>query len=365
VNRTDFAARIEARLQRAWQTRGLIAHMMLPLSGLFALGRALDMLAFRLGIRRTIRIDRPVIVVGNLYVGGTGKTPLTLALAKLLAERGYRLGVVMRGYRGSATGARIVEAGSHPREVGDEPLLLAQALQGRGITVVVGRDRVAACHVLLSARPNCNLIITDDGLQHRRLARDVEIAVVDERGIGNGWLLPAGPLRDPPERLRTVSAVVCNGAAPAFRIYSPRFEMTGKPGRISSLADPTRATTIEALVLEQQRGSLRVLAAAGIGVPQRFFSMLRTHGLAIEELPLPDHFDFSDNPFKGRTFDIALITAKDAVKCGGLPSLATDGRICVVELQTAVDTRLADLIEDHIRSYRIRERRSEDGSETA
>ncbi len=361
------AARLEDALHRAWRRRGLVAWMLLPLAGVYALARALDAFAYRAGLRKIVRVDRPVVVVGNLYVGGTGKTPLTAALANGLADRGWRVGIVMRGYgaSGAGSGVRIVETGAHAQEVGDEPLMLAQALHKRGVIVVVGRDRVAACHVLLSAQPKCNLILTDDGLQHRRLGRDFEIALCDERGLGNGWLLPAGPLRESPSRMKTVSAVVCNGAVPALRIYTPRFEMTNAPGTIWSLADPSRATTIEDLVQEQHRSGLKILAAAGIGVPQRFFSMLRAHGLDIKELPLPDHYDFTENPFKGRRFDLALITAKDAVKCRSIAPISTDGRICVLDLRTSVDPRLIDLIEDRLRSNRNQDCAPKDGFQAA
>lgn len=290
----------------------------------------------------------PVIVVGNLFAGGTGKTPLTVELARALAARGFRPGVVTRGYGRNSADVRPVDASARASDVGDEPLLMAQMLQAQGVPVVVGRDRVAACRILLSVHPRCDVIVSDDGLQHRRLARDFEIAVIDERGLGNGWLLPAGPLRDPPARLRQVSAVVCHGAVPAVRVHSPRFEMHSRLVDVRSLADPTRAITLHGLVEEQHRGSLRILAAAGIGAPERFFSMLRAAGLDIEELPLPDHYDFTRNPFLGRKFDIALITVKDAVKCRAVSALATDGRMCVVSLQASVDAGLVDLIESRL-----------------
>ena len=142
----------------------------------------------------------PVVVVGNLYVGGTGKTPLAIELVRALQRRGWRPGVVSRGYGGTARSARLVDAEATATEVGDEPLLIARATQA---PVAVGSRRVAAARQLLRAHSDCDVIVADDGLQHLRLARDVEIALVDERGLGNGWLLPAGPLREPASRLDT------------------------------------------------------------------------------------------------------------------------------------------------------------------
>jgi len=300
---------------------------------------------YRSGMLRPSSVGVPVVVVGNLYVGGTGKTPLTLELAQSLRVRGWHPCIVASGYGRSGRDVDLVEPGAKAAEVGDEPLLMART---SGVPVVVGRDRVAACRILRGVHPRCDVILTDDGLQDRSLTRNFDIALIDERGLGNGWLLPAGPLRDPPSRLMSIDATVFHGATPTVRIYSPRFEMRTQLGGVHSLADPTRAISIDGLVQEQQRGQLRILAAAGIGVPARFFAMLRAAGLQIDELPLPDHYDFVLNPFQGRTFDLALITAKDAVKCSSFSAIATDGRICVVELKTSVDPGLIDLIEARI-----------------
>ncbi len=345
MNRPDLTARLQRALHRVWRTRGPAAWLLLPLAAVFGALRALHVAAYRIGVLRAWRVGVPVIVVGNLYVGGTGKTPLTLELARALLARGRRPGVVTRGYGAARSDVRVVESNARAAEVGDEPLLLAQSLHGQGVPVVVGRDRVAACRILRSVHPRCDVIIADDGLQHRRLARDFEIALIDERGLGNGWLLPAGPLRDPPARLKEVAAVVCHGIVPPVRVYSPRYEMATRLADVRSLADPTRAISLAGLAQEQKRGRLKIVAAAGIGAPERFFAMLRAAGLAIEELPLPDHYDYALNPFLGRTFDLALITAKDAVKCRAVSAIATDGRVCVVNLQASIDAGLIDLIE--------------------
>ncbi|MFN3565459.1 MAG: tetraacyldisaccharide 4'-kinase [Burkholderiaceae bacterium] len=221
---------------------------------------------------------------------------------------------------------------------------------GQQVPVAVGRDRVAAARLLRNLHPRIDVIVTDDGLQHRRLARDVEIAVIHYRGLGNGWLLPAGPLRDPPERLQDVSAVVFHGDILPVRIHSPHFFMRTRLGTVYALKDPSRRVELAELAREQRDKGVRLLAAAGIGMPDCFFAMLRAHGLQFDELPLPDHYDYAANPFANRRFDCALITEKDAVKCRGNPALAADGRICVVPLQTTVHAALIDLIEQRIRA---------------
>ena len=184
------------------------------------------------------RLPVPVIVVGNITVGGAGKTPLTLWLARQFRERGWRPGIVSRGYGGDNAVPRPVTPSSLPAEVGDEPVLLGRR---SGVPVWVGRDRVAAGRSLLAAHPDVNLILCDDGLQHYRLARDVELAVFDGRGAGNGWRLPAGPLRESLERLREVDAVVCNGK-PDRRLPPDlaRFDMRLQAGRFYNLDDPQR-----------------------------------------------------------------------------------------------------------------------------
>ena len=242
-------------LQRQWFDQRRLAPalwLLAPLSGLYSVmaGRARHQ-------AQAQRLAVPVVVVGNITVGGAGKTPLTLWLATQLRERGWRPGIVSRGYGGASTLPRPVTLDSLPAEVGDEPLLLCRR---SGVPVWVGRDRVAAGRALLAAHPEVDVVLCDDGLQHYRLARDVEIAVFDGRGAGNGWRLPAGPLRESLERLREVDAVVCNGAADArLQPELPRFAMRLQPAAFYRLDDPQRRATASEL---QGR---RLHALAGIG----------------------------------------------------------------------------------------------------
>jgi tetraacyldisaccharide 4'-kinase len=262
------------------------------------------------GILRRERMPVPVVVVGNITVGGTGKTPLVIHLAKALRARGRHPGIVSRGYRGESGDVLEVTAGSDPGIVGDEPLLLARQI---ACPVFVGRDRVAAARSLLASHPECDLIIADDGLQHYRLARDVEIALVDERGVMNGWALPAGPLREPVARLAQVDALVLNGAAvsPAPTFSRPTFSMRLLGERFYLLNEPM--TTCSAADLAEAT----LHAVAGIGSPRRFFDHLAGMGLAFSAHPFADHHDFcpGEIDFAGAAI---LTTEKDAVKLARL-----------------------------------------------
>jgi len=353
---------LERTLSRAWTRRGPLAWLLLPLAWLYAAGHAVHGGMYRSGLLKSWRVGLPVVVVGNLYAGGTGKTPLVIELVRELTARGWRPGVISRGYGRRATDVRPVEATSRADDVGDEPLLIAEAA---AVPVVVGADRVAAARVLHSLNPKCDVVVCDDGLQHPRLARDVEIAVLHFRGIGNGWLLPAGPLRDSPQRLKSVDAVVLNGEVPPVRIHGPVFTMTADLHEVYAIADPRRRAPLAALVEEQRSKTVRVVAAAGIAAPEKFFAMLSAAGLAFEPIPLPDHFDFAANPFAGREFDVALVTEKDAVKCRASAALKTDGRLCAVTLRTRIQPELIDLIEAKIKPAAQRAESATDGSSTA
>ncbi|HEX8956321.1 MAG TPA: tetraacyldisaccharide 4'-kinase, partial [Burkholderiaceae bacterium] len=241
--------------------RGPAACLLWPLSLLFDLLARLRRAGFRAGWFPSSRLPVPVIVVGNIFIGGTGKTPFVIWLLQALRQAGFRPGVVSRGHGARAEVPRPVQSTSKADEVGDEPLLIAQH---GDCPVVVGRRRAEAGRLLLERFPEVNVIVSDDGLQHYALRRDIEIVLSDARGIGNGWLLPAGPLREPATRARDFSIV--NSAEQ--RTGSWRMDLV--PGAVTRL-DGSGATTLAALAGQ----NLRIAAAAGIGNPERFFAMLR------------------------------------------------------------------------------------------
>ena len=336
-----MASRLESTLTRAWLRRGVLALLLLPLALLFRLLAGLRRLLFRTGLKKAERLPVPVIVVGNIFIGGTGKTPLTIWLVESLRAAGLNPGVISRGHGGQEGAALEVTPQSDPRAVGDEPLLIAARA---GCPVVVGRRRVEAGKALLQAHPGVDVLVADDGLQHYALARDVEIVLFDGRGVGNGWLLPAGPLREPPSRRRDFTVVNAPEIAPGLARA-----VGGQPWRMhlaGEFAEPLQGGQRVPLA---QLGDRRIVAAAGIGNPGRFFAMLRAAGLAVGELPLPDHHDFMDDPFAGVDADVILITEKDAVKCRQIDHLKNDSRLWVVPVTAQLDLRLAEQIVEKCR----------------
>ena len=308
--------------RRAWGRR--LALLSLPYAAFVQVRRAL----FRRGLRASYRIGVPVVVVGNIAVGGTGKTPLVVWLVRCLREHGYRPGVICSGYRGTARDwPRYVHEESDPAEVGDEAVLVAKRCR---CPVVAGRDRVASARTLLS-RSDCDLVVSDDGLQHYRLARDLEIAVLDgRRRHGTGWCLPAGPLREPVSRLESVDFVVTKGRA---REGEYRMELTGRILRLA--ADDS--VTIDAAELS----SCPVHAVAGIGNPASFFERLRDLGLRIIPRVFPDHHPFSAADIEFQDERPVIMTEKDAVKCRGFAG----GRHWYLPVDAEVDPALeSDLL---------------------
>jgi tetraacyldisaccharide 4'-kinase len=288
---------------------------------------ALRRLAYHLGWLRSERLPVPVVVIGNIIAGGAGKTPLTLWLAQHLVAAGRKPGIVSRGYGRDRGDIRKVGAGATASAVGDEPLLLARR---SGCPVYVGSDRAAAACALLAAHPECDLILCDDGLQHYRLRRDVEIAVIDRRGLMNGWPLPAGPLREPAGRLGQVDALVLNGNATAPVKDVPTYAMRLAGQRFYRLDDPHITCGASALAGQALH------AVAGIGEPQRFFDHLTTLGLHFAAHGFPDHHRYvaADLKFTG---DAILTTEKDALKCAGLSTLP----IWVLPVDAVVEPDLA------------------------
>ena len=284
---------------------------LVPFSFLYGAIMAVRNGLYRIGLRHRVRVGAPVVVVGNLTVGGTGKTPLVAWLATHLAAFGMRVAIVSRGYGGRARGVTRVTVHSRASEVGDEPLLLARRSQA---TVFIGRDRVAACRE--AVRDGADIIITDDGLQHLALKRDCEIVVIDgQRGFGNGCLLPRGPLRERPGRLRRVNAVVVNGAVTRQGFHLPKFvegthfSMNLRPGDAFPVSGGASLRSLASF-----RES-KIHAVAAIGNPQRFFDMLRNAGLNLIEHPMPDHHPFKAGDLKFGDDLPVLMTEKDAVKC--------------------------------------------------
>jgi tetraacyldisaccharide 4'-kinase len=286
---------------RHWVRRGAVAWLLWPASLLFGLAVFFRRLFFKLRLFKSHAAGVPVIVVGNLTAGGSGKTPLVLWIVELLKEHRWKPGIVSRGYGGSAIEPREASIASDPAEVGDEPILLARR---SGCPVWVAPDRVAACRLLRDQHPECDVIVTDDGLQHYALRRDIEICVVDARGFGNGFLQPAGPLREPQSRLRSVDAVVTHGAV-GVQGFAMRLEG-------ENLVRMTDAHDVRAA---KSFAGQKAHAVAGIGDPKRFFLQLARFGLKPVPHPFPDHHPFSAADLDFGDTAPVVMTEKDAVKC--------------------------------------------------
>jgi len=296
-------ADLEHWLQTLWYGRSYFYRILLPLSWLFCAVVIVRRAAYRAGLLSGGALDCPVIVVGNLVVGGTGKTPLVIALAKHLHQAGLRVGLLCRGYRGRARDwPQWVSADSDPDRVGDEAVLLAQKT---GLPVVAGPQRLLAGRALL-AQTGCDVLVCDDGLQHYALQRDVEIVVIDPGyGLGNGACLPAGPLREPRSRLQQVDVVLslgqdCPEASAVMRIATAacrRLDDPGEPCKLAAFAGQS------------------VHAVAGIAHPQRFFQQLRNAGIQVEEHAFDDHHRYVAGDLAFDDARPVLMTEKDAVKC--------------------------------------------------
>jgi len=336
--RETLKSRLHQAVLRAWLQRGPVAWLLWPLSLLFGTAAAFRRMQYRRGWRHVERLPVPVVVVGNITVGGAGKTPFCAALVAALQERGYRPGIVSRGYGRRDSAAREVAPRDDPGHVGDEPLILAET----GVPVFVGRDRAAAGRALLAVHPDCDVLVSDDGLQHYRLGRDVEIAIVDQaRGVGNGCLLPAGPLREPEARLDEVDAVVRLVSGDVSRAGTGEGRATFTthvPQPWRNLVHPQREADPAAWA-----GS-GVHAIAGIAHPQRFFATLRAAGIAATEHAFADHHAYraGDLDFPGAT--AILMTQKDAVKCARF----ADERHWFLPVRATVDPALVDLVEESI-----------------
>lgn len=297
-------------LTQRWYEEHARASPLAPLAALYGALLALRRRAYASGWVGTEHVGKPVVVVGNLTAGGTGKTPLTIWLARQLTEAGLKVGILSRGYRGRAAGPSEVQTRSDWREVGDEPLILARRT---ACLTWVAKDRVAGARALIAA--GADVILADDGLQHLRLGRDCEIVVIDgARGFGNGRVLPAGPLREARARLPQPDAYVVNGAA----AHASLREVALRPAPLAMELIAQEAVRVDGREaprpLTSWRG-LRVHAVAGIGNPARFFATLRGHGLELIEHPFADHHPFSAADLAFSDALPVLMTEKDAVKC--------------------------------------------------
>ena len=330
----SLAGRIEALLTRHWwrSRPTLLSQLLAPLATLYGALAARQR-------RRAVpqRAPVPLLVVGNVVAGGGGKTPTVMALVAAMQAAGRKPGVISRGF--GRQGAAVIEVTAHSaaQAVGDEPLLIHRRSR---VPVWVGRNRHAAAMALCARHPEVDLLIADDGLQHHALARDVELLVFDQRGAGNGLLLPAGPLREPmPLTLAPQQRVLYTGGHPS----------TALPGAVATrrltLAWPLAAwhagDARQAVPLSALRGR-RMLAAAGLAAPQKFFTMLQAAGLNIKRLPLPDHFDYATLPWPSATAEV-VVTEKDAVKLD--VKRLGDTKLWVLPLDLVLpDALVADLL---------------------
>ena len=333
-----------ASLERHWYGVTPVSFLLFPLSLVFRALVALRRALYRTGPLRPVGVRVPVVVVGNLTVGGTGKTPLVMWLVGFLRARGMRPGIVSRGYRGKQRAPVAVTATSDAALCGDEAVMLARCCDA---PVWIGRDRVATAQALLAAAPDCDVIVSDDGLQHYRLARDVEIVVVDGlRGAGNGLLLPAGPLREPTTRLKTVDAIVVNVSESARvglkTIAPPAYAMSLTGSEFYNLFNPGHRAGPW-----QFRGH-RVHAVAGIGRPERFFHYLRRLGIDFTAHPFPDHHAYTAADLAFADAECIVMTEKDAVKCR---RFATE-KHWVLPVIAELDPALGELVLGKVRKTR-------------
>jgi tetraacyldisaccharide 4'-kinase len=293
-----LTAWLHQQLPRVWTSRGLLAWLLWPVSWVHWALLTARVLVWRIGWRQAHRLPVPVIVVGNVVAGGAGKTPLTMALVKHLQQRGWRVGVISRGHGRKTHDTRAVLPESLPNEVGDEPLLIRQKT---GVPVWVAALRAEAGLGMLQAHPEVNMLVCDDGLQHWALARDLEICVMDERGVGNGWLLPAGPLREPwPRPVDLLLHTGDNGLPGGFQAQR----------QLAPMAHDAQGRSLALSSLIGQP----VDAVAGLARPEAFFAMLRAAGLQLQHTTaLPDHFDYAHGA-PAATDRPLLCTEKDAAK---------------------------------------------------
>ncbi len=320
----------------AWQKKNALFYLvqvliLVPLSWVFSVLVALRRRFYQCGILKSHALAVPVIVVGNINMGGSGKTPVVMWLVEQLKSSGYQPGVISRGYGGHVSAPTSVNANSHASEVGDEPLLIAKRC---ACPVFVSANRVAAGEALLIAHPDCNIIISDDGLQHYRLKRDVEIAVVNDDALAGSCLLPAGPMREPLARLNEVDAIVFNGK----KTIDSAFELQLVGTQFYHLQNPNLKAKASDFA------GKNIKAIAGIGKPERFFEHLRHLGLTFAGMGFDDHHAFTAQDLEKLQCDALLMTEKDAVKCASF----AQSHYWVLPIEADIDAGLLTLVLDKI-----------------
>ena len=337
----SLRAALERRLLALWFPQD--TRRVQPAAGLLA---PLSALTARVARQRRAQVHRlpptrrpAVIVIGNLVVGGTGKTPAVIALVRALSARGWHTAALAGGYRARRSDARLVRADDDADQQGDEAVLLAAAT---GVPVAAGRRRGQALALLEALDPPPQVVVSDDGLQHPGLARTLEIAVFDTRGAGNGRLLPAGPLREPLAHARTMDALLLNGDARAPIPDLPAFRFQVAPEHFRHLRSGRVCTLAEFAALAKPRP---LAALAGIGQPERFFSTLRNLGLSPGPHPLPDHARITSAMLTGIDAPLIVMTTKDAVKCAAI----ADDRCWTLEVSARIDPAFYDWIEERLR----------------
>lgn len=339
-----------------------IGALLLPLSVLFVALSRLRRALYHFGLLRQQRLPCPVIIIGNVTAGGSGKTPLVQALARSLSQAGWRVGILARGYGAKTLAAREVQGRDDVAQSGDEPLLHKLHLAADSVPVFIGRARAAAGRALLARYPQTNLLLCDDGLQHYALARDIEILAIGAAGFGNGLPLPAGPLRECPQRPADFT-LYAQGRQSSARAG---FVAQRSLGRIAALAH-WRTGNAEAQsgeVFTPQSFAARIggqslLAAAGIAQPEEFFALLQTNGLTpTRTLALSDHYAFDPLrplPWHEARESIILMTEKDAVKCAQHPAAQNDARLFVVSLALHLPPDFVGALLGRLRSLTARE----------
>ena len=346
-------------VQSEWERLGGLALVLLPFTLLFGAATWLRRALYAMRVLPRWRAPIPVVVVGNISVGGTGKTPLTLAILDLLQAKGFTPGAIARGYgrvpprENDPHGVvRVYPDLATPELFGDEPVVIARRSR---VPVYISPDRPAAARALVSAHPEVDVLVSDDGLQHYALDRDVELAVVDgERGFGNGLLLPSGPLREPVSRLKRVDAVVVNGGSSDTRWNEHQFAMRLGAERFSSLTSNQEVAPQEFALMARGR---QVIAVAGIGHPPRFFEHLRALGVVARSVAFPDHYGYQASDLRFPGAEVIVMTEKDAVKCAAF----ADARMWYLSVAAQLPREFEEFLLTRISQARAKP----DGSEAA